>query len=80
MLVCDPGENRLLSHNPTKSDEADAYNLCRLLRLGELQEVYQAKDDRRAVFKAAAQRCSAGVLFEHLSPRKQQVALKQKIK
>jgi len=72
VLVCDPRENQLLSRNPHKSDEADAYNLCRLLRLGNLQEVYHASDDTRAVFKAAAQR--------YLSLRKQQVALKQKIK
>ena len=72
VLVCDPRENQALSRNPHKSDEADAYNLCRLLRLGNLQEVYHAEDDTRAVFKAAAQR--------YLSLRKQQVALKQKIK
>jgi len=72
VLVCDPRKNQALSRNPHKSDEADVYNLCRLLRLGNLQEVYHAEDDPRAVFKAAAQR--------YLSLRKQQVAFKQKIK
>lgn len=72
VFVCDPRENQLLSRNPGKSDQSDVYNLCRLLRLGELKEVYQAEEDHRAVFKAAAQR--------YLDRRKQQVALKQKIK
>lgn len=70
--VCDPRENHLLSRNPGKSDRSDVYNLCRLLRLGELKEVYQAQEDHRAVFKAAAQR--------YIDHRKQQVSLKQKIK
>ena len=54
VLVCDPRENRLVSQNARKSDAADAYALCQLLRLGELHEVYQSDDDHRAVFKAAA--------------------------
>jgi transposase len=72
VLVCDPRENYLISRDARKSDKADAYNLCRLLRMGELQEVYQAEEDHRAVFKATAQ--------HYLDCRSQQVALKQKIK
>lgn len=72
VFVCDPRENRLVSRNARKSDEADAYALCRLLRLGELKAVYQAVEDHRAVFKAAVQ--------HYIDCRKQQVALKQKIK
>jgi transposase len=72
VLVCDPRENRLVSRNPHKSDVADAFNLCRLLRLGDLHRVYQATDDDRAIFKASAQR--------YIDLRKQHVALKQKIK
>jgi hypothetical protein len=72
VLVCDPRENALISRNPHKSDAADAYMLCRLLRLGELKRVYQATEDHRAVFKAAVQ--------HYLDMRRQQVALKQKIK
>ena len=72
VLVCDPRENALISHNPHKSDAADAYMLCRLLRLGELKRVYQAREDHRALFKAAVQ--------HYLDMRGQQVALKQKIK
>jgi hypothetical protein len=65
-------ENALISRSPHKSDAADAYQLCRLLRLGELKRVYQAREDHRAVFKAAVQ--------HYLDLRSQQVALKQKIK
>jgi len=71
-LVCDARENFLISRDGRKGDISDAYDLCRLLRLGELQEVYQAEEDHRAVFKAAAQ--------HYLDCRGQQVALKQKIK
>ena len=71
-LVCDARENFLVSREGRKSDKADAYKLCRLLRLGELQEVYQAREDHRAVFKAVAQ--------HYLDCRDRQVALKQKIK
>lgn len=72
VLVCDPRENYLISRDARKSDVSDAYNLCRLLRLGELQEVYQAEEDHRAAFKTTAQ--------HYLDCRGQQVALKQKIK
>lgn len=72
LLVCDPRENYLISRGGRKSDVSDAYNLCRLLRLGELQEVYQAEEDHRMVFKAAAQ--------HYLDCRKRQAALKHKIK
>jgi hypothetical protein len=71
-LICDARENHLISRDARKGDISDAYNLCRLLRLGELQEVYQAEEDHRAVFKATAQ--------HYLDCRGQQVALKQKIK
>lgn len=72
VLACDPRENYLISRDGRKNDVSDAYNLCRLLRLGELQEVYQAEEDHRAVFKATAQ--------HYLDCRTRQVALKQKIK
>jgi hypothetical protein len=39
-LVCDPRENFLISRDSRKGDVSDAYNLCWLLRLGELKEVY----------------------------------------
>jgi hypothetical protein len=39
VFVCDPRENRLVSRNPRKSNQADAYALCRLLRLDDLHRV-----------------------------------------
>lgn len=51
VFVCDPKENNLISQSAHKSDRADVYSLCRLLRLGELKEVYHAEEDHRAVFK-----------------------------
>jgi len=72
VLVCDARENFLISRDGRKNDVSDAYNLCRLLRLGELREVYQSADDHRSVFKASAQ--------HYLDCRDRQVVLKQKIK
>ncbi len=72
VLVCDGGENYLISRSAQKSDKADAYSLCRLLRPGELKEVYHAEEDRRSVFITTAQ--------HYLDCRARQVALKQKIK
>jgi hypothetical protein len=53
-VVCDPRENYLISRAARKDDEADAKALARLLRLGEVKEVYQPENDRRALFKQAA--------------------------
>lgn len=72
VLVADPRENAWISRNPHKNDKEDARRLCRLLRMGELKRVYHAENDRRALFKAAAQ--------HYIDMRNQQVTLKQKIK
>jgi transposase len=72
VFICDPKENFLISHSSKKRDRYDTYSLCRLLRLGELKRVYHPQVDHRALFKAAAQ--------TYLELRRQQVALKQKIK
>lgn len=71
-VVCDPRENYLISRSARKDDEADAKALARLLRLGEVKEVYQPENDRRALFKQAA--------GHYTDIRDQQRALKQKIK
>jgi len=55
-----------------KRDKLDVKNLCRLLRLGELKQVYHPEDDHRAIFKAAVQ--------QYLDFRNQQTIIKQKIK
>lgn len=72
LIVCDPRENDAISKNVHKSDEADTYQLCRLLRLGELKGVYQAQEDHRALFKEAA--------AEYLKLRQEQKRRKQRIK
>ena len=70
-LVCDPWENFLISRDSRKGDVSDAYNLCRLLRLrllrlGELKEVYQATEDHRAAFCGIA-RLSSGQQLRSVS-------------
>ena len=72
IVICDPRENRLISRNGSKRDETDCYQLCRLLRLGELKRVYHAENDDRAIFKGAVQ--------HYLDLRNQQVSLKLKLK
>lgn len=72
VVVCDPRENHLISRSIRKGDEPDAKALARLLRMGELKEVYQPENDRRALYKQA---CS-----HYMDLRDQQRALKQKIK
>lgn len=71
-VVCDPRENYLISRSARKDDEADAKALARLLRLGEVKAVYQPENDRRALFKQAAN--------HYMDLRDQQRELKQKIK
>jgi len=72
VIVCDPRENALIYKSPYKKDKVDTRKLCRLLRLGELNHVYQAETDDRAIFKAAAQ--------HYMDLRNQVIRLKQKIK
>lgn len=72
ILVCDPRENPLISRSIRKGDGPDAKALARLLRMGELNEVYQPASDRRAVYKQA---CN-----HYMDLRDQQRKLKQKIK
>lgn len=72
VIVCDPRENHLISRSIRKGDEPDAQALARLLRMGELKEVYQPENDRRALYKQA---CS-----HYMDLRDRQRVLKQKIK
>ena len=55
VLICDAHPNALIGRKPRKRDREDTYQLCRLLRLGELKRIYHADDDDRAIFKAAVQ-------------------------
>jgi len=72
VIVCDPRENALIYKSPYKKDKVDTKKLCRLLRLGELNRVYQPESDARAIFKAAAR--------HYLDLRDQLKRIKQKIK
>lgn len=54
VIACNPRENALIYKSPYKKDKVDTKKLCRLLRLGELNHVYQPENDERAIFKAAA--------------------------
>lgn len=72
LRICDPRENDRIHKNIHKSDSADTYQLCELLRLGALHEVYHSSEDHRARFKAVARK--------YLDLRDQVIAHKQKIK
>ena len=72
IIVSDPRQTPLISRNAMKRDKLDVKNLCRLLRLGELKQVYHPEDDHRAIFKAAVQ--------QYIDFRNQQTIIKQKIK
>jgi transposase len=72
VVICDPRENALIYKSPNKKDKVDTRQLCRLIRLGEIKQVYHPEDDHRAIFKAAAQ--------HYLDLRDQIIRLKQKIK
>jgi transposase len=47
LIVCDPRENALIGRSAKKRDEWDVRSLCRLMRLGELKEVWHSHDARR---------------------------------
>lgn len=54
-IVCDPRKNKLIINVPNKNDEADVSSLCRLLRMGELTEVWCGDDPQRQLFREAVQ-------------------------
>lgn len=55
VISCDSRQNALIYKTPYKRDKVDTRKLCRLLRLGELNHVYQPENDDRAIFKSAVQ-------------------------
>ena len=55
LLVCDPRENASIGRSAKKRDEWDVRELCRLLRLGELKEVWHSTDPARNAFLLAAE-------------------------
>ena len=72
VFACDPRENALIYKSPYKKDKVDTQRLCRLLRLGELKQVYHPENDNRAIFKAAVQ--------HYIDLRNQLIRVKHKIK
>ncbi len=54
LIVCDPRHNTLISRG-NKDDHRDAADLCRLLRLEELVEVFHPDQEDRVDFKIMAQ-------------------------
>lgn len=72
LVVCDPRRNKLVCADPAKNDWKDVESLCRLLRLGELKEVWVGQDPRRDLHRAA--------VMEYLKWRNQQRTLKTLIK
>jgi transposase len=51
LVVCEPRHNRLIAANPTKHDEQDVADLCLLLRLGKLKEVWMGADRQRQIHR-----------------------------
>src|SRR4029077_19490804 len=72
LIICEPRHNRLISSNPTKSDEADVEGMCLLLRLGKLKEVWMGTDRTREIYRA--------LVYELLNWRDAQRQLKALIK
>lgn len=72
LVVSDPRENALIARSARKRDGWDVRALCRLLRLGELREVFHNADAPRAIFKSAVQ--------HYLSVRETVVRMKNQIK
>ena len=51
LVVCEPRHNRLIAANATKNDEQDVADLCLLLRLGKLKEVWMGQDRARQIHR-----------------------------
>ena len=54
LIVCEPRHNRLIAANATKNDRQDVADLCLLLRLGKLQEVWMGDDRQRQIHRELA--------------------------
>lgn len=55
LIVCDPRENALIGRSAKKRDDWDVRSLCRLMRLGELREVWHSPDPVRNELLLAAE-------------------------
>jgi len=72
VVVSHARTNVWIARDPYRGDRVDAFKLARLLRMGEVHEVYYPDDERRAVFKQLVQHYDDLVV--------QQARLKNKIK
>jgi transposase len=51
LIVCEPRHNRLIATNANKNDQQDVADLCLLLRLGKLQQVWMGDDRQRQIHR-----------------------------
>jgi transposase len=51
LVICDPRHNRLIAGDSSKNDEQDVSNLCLLLRIHRLQEVWMGEDRQRQIHR-----------------------------
>ena len=72
LVVCDARHNRLISGNRNKNDDQDVADLCLLLRLGKLKEVWMGDDRARQIHRE--------LVYELLNWRDAQRELKALIK
>jgi transposase len=72
LVICEPRHNRLIAGNRNKDDEQDVADLCLLLRLGRLKEVWMGTDRARQIHRE--------LVYELLNWRDAQRELKALIK
>ncbi|MFN0314732.1 MAG: transposase [Burkholderiales bacterium] len=72
LVVCEPRHNRLIHGNANKCDEQDVRDLCLLLRMGKLKEVWMGSDRARQIHRE--------LVYELLNWRDAQRELKALIK
>lgn len=72
LVVCDARHNHLISGNRSKNDQQDVADLCLLLRLGKLREVWMGSDRARQIHRE--------LVYELLNWRDAQRELKALIK
>ena len=72
LIICEPRRNRLIAGDPNKNDAQDVANLCLLLRINRLQEVWMGDDRQRQIHRE--------LVYELLNWRDAQRELKALIK
>ena len=72
LVICEPRHNRLIAEDPNKNDGQDVTNMCLLLRINRLQEVWMGDDRQRQIHRE--------LVYELLNWRDSQRELKALIK